>query len=181
MVWMMLESVFFLWQRQDIFLFSTASRLAPIHLVSDVKGLCHYLATHHRLLLLIRINGAVSPLPHTSSWCDAKLSARYLISTIKRFLFGKCEGRRLLESVYVDGRMILKWIVQNRDVDWNRFNEGRFQSQPLVNIMKLTFGFRKRWIMFPLTKQLLCSQEGPCSMEFSCRLCSCCFFHAGRT
>jgi hypothetical protein len=71
-----------------------------------------------------------------------------------------------LEDLYVDGRIILKWILKNRVVDWIHLIEGRFQLQSLVNTkMKRTFGFHKRQIIFPLAKQLFCSQEGHCSME----------------
>jgi hypothetical protein len=62
-------------QRQQIFLFSTASRPTlgpiqpPVRCVPGALSPGVKLTTHLHLVLRLRIHGAVPSLPHTYSWC----------------------------------------------------------------------------------------------------------------
>ena len=54
---------------------------------------------------------------------------------VYRVLVGKPEGKRLLGSPDVDGRIILRWIFskQDRGVDWIDLTQDRDRWRPLIN------------------------------------------------
>jgi hypothetical protein len=88
---------------------------------------------------------------------------------VYRVLVGKPEGRNHLKDRIVDGRIILKWILEN-------WNGGGMDSIDLVQnrdrwraVVNAVMNLRAAKIAgnFLITEDLLAFQEGLCSMELA--------------
>jgi hypothetical protein len=64
-----------------------------------------------------------------------------------------------LEDRRIDGRIILKWILEKWDA------QGSDRWRAFVNAVKKTFGFHKMRGNSWVAEDILASQEGLCSME----------------